>query len=64
MEKVHIDSSKLSLAIELALKPTYIYIPLSDKNGNRRKISYIKVRKFKYEDKGKYKRVNKQINLE
>ena len=34
MEKVHIDSSKLSLAIELALKPTYIYIPLSDKNGN------------------------------
>ena len=36
----------------------------SDKNGNRRKISTIKVRKIKYEDNGKYKRVNKQIALE
>ncbi len=34
MEKVHINSGKLSLGIDSFDKPTYIYIPLKDKNGN------------------------------
>ena len=38
MEKIHINSSKLSDVIEKFDKPTKIYIPLMDKNGNSYKM--------------------------
>ena len=47
MEKIHINSSKLSDVIEKFDKPTKIYIPLMDKNGNSYKMS-VKVGDYVY----------------
>ena len=47
MEKIHINSSKLSDVIEKFDKPTKIYIPLMDKNGNSYKM-LVKVGDYVY----------------